>query len=483
MNLRFFPEFLGGFVLKTNKLVLIFLVAILIATMLNSEFQLSSSDELFYNVSLSGAVNNPGVFAVPPSTRVSSVLKLSNIEFLEAKKYSSKPVMPEEEIQILQKKYETYYPEDLDENGDLINGSLRNVILKRGEDEIKVDLLRFFTLGDNNNNPYVMDGDVILIPAKHGSVFISGAVNKPGEIEYTANDKISNIIDLAMGVAANAMLDKIEVVRFINKNETEKIIVNYNKIIENINSSDNILIQLDDRIFVRAIPEFHKIMNVSVSGEVQFPGTYAIKEGATTLLDILQTCGKPTAEADLYNAFVQRQEGIDELDPEFERLKYMPVNNMNKLEYAYFKNMTRELKGKYSTNIAKLLNGDSKVNNLLLQDGDFILIPQISSLINVTGQVVEPGFIAFSEGKPFSYYIEQAGGLDWNARKSKIRLIRANTGKWTKPNAETVLAEGDIIFVPEKPEFDTWQFTLDSLKILTSIASIFYTFNIIYGTN
>jgi len=470
-------------VLKVNKLILIIVVTLVSVSILNSEFNISSSDQILYNVSLSGAVKNPGVFAVPPSTRVSSVIKLSEAEYLDVLKYQRDIQIPEDNLQLNQKKHEQYYPEELDINEQFTNGSLRSIILKRGEDEIAVDLLRFFLLGDADNNPYIMDGDIIIVPSNTGNVTISGAVNNEGEIEFKPTDRISDIIDLALGVKPEAFLDEVEIVRFKDSEQTEEIIVNYLKIETDPNCNDNILLQLDDRIFVRTKPDFHEKTSVTIAGEVQFPGVYTIEEGITKLFDILQICGKPTLKADLHNAFVQKQKGIQELDPEFERLKMTSGINMNKLEYAYFKNAVRELKGKYSVDITSILNNDDHSNNFLLQDGDLIVIPQKSSFINVAGQVLNPGFITYVEGKSFKYYIEQAGGYDWNARKMKVRLIRANTGKWTKPHVDTVVMEGDTIFIPEKPEFDTWEFTLEALKVLSSIASIFYVLNNVYGTN
>ena len=54
----------------------------------------------------------------------------------------------------------------------------------------------------------------------------------------------------------------------------------------------------------------------------------------------------------------------------------------------------------------------------------------------------------------------------------KSRLIRANSGKWIKPKKNTVIEEGDMLFIPEKAEFDYWEFTLESLRILSQIATL-----------
>lgn len=457
---------------KYYRFVLICFSLTMTFSVLKANFGLSTSSEMMYSVSVSGAVNNPGVFKVPPSARVSTVLKLAEQEYQSTYKLKDTVSDKSDDIQLLTKKYQHYYPVENEDFQQETNGSLRNISLKRGDKTFSIDLLKFYLLGEEKCNPYIMDGDIIFVPAKSGTVTIFGAINREGEMELTPSDKLLDIIDLSLGVKPEAWLSQVEIVRFVNNNQTRQISVDLMQVFKNNQSSENIQLQDDDRIYVREIPDFRIKSHITIAGEVKFPGTYAIEEGKTTLLDIFDLCGEPTAKADLYNSFVQRQEGIEEVDPEFERLKTMNVSNMNSLEYAYFKNAIRELKGKYSVNLADLLSGDKTAKNILLRDEDFILIPQKSSAVNVMGQVVEPGLVSFVAGNTFAYYIEQAGGYDWNARKGKTRLIRAKTGKWIKPKSDTVIMEGDIIFVPEKAEFDAWLFTLDSLRIVSQIATL-----------
>ncbi|HHD82889.1 MAG TPA: hypothetical protein ENK92_02165, partial [Bacteroidetes bacterium] len=99
--------------MKINKIVLILYAVLLSVSILNSEFNITGSEEILYNVSLSGAVNNPGVFTVSPSTRVSGVLQLSERKFLNALKSNQEIQTPEKDLQQLQKKFEQYYPDEI----------------------------------------------------------------------------------------------------------------------------------------------------------------------------------------------------------------------------------------------------------------------------------------------------------------------------------------------------------------------------------
>ena len=318
----------------------------------------------------------------------------------------------------------------------------------------------------------MLDGDVIYVPSRKGEVSIYGAVNRHGNYEFAENDRVLDIIELALGLKTDTFLEKAEIVRFRNYKDTETLSFNLRNAISDPECEDNMILQTDDRIYIKAIPKYHEKQHVNVAGEVKYPGIYAIEDGQTTLLQILIQCGEPTQRADLFNSFVQRKDPSEEFDPEFERLKEISPNNMSSLEYAYFKNSSREIKGKCSVDFSNLWNSKESQYDIALRDGDFIFIPEKSAIVIVSGQVENPGLITFEPGKDYKYYIEEAGGFIWNARKGKIRLIRANSGKWVKPNKDTVIEEGDMLFIPEKAEFDYWQFTLDSLRIISQIATL-----------
>lgn len=459
---------------KSKKIYFILFVFLIITINIFAQISKYKQDEVLYNVSVVGAIDNPGVFLVHPSTRVSEVIKLSESEFFEKEMELKKAEKtPGEDIDFFKENYKEYLI-DLENEDFLLSEkrSLRNITLKRNNEEIKVDLQRFYILGEEENNPYVLDGDVIYIPSRKGEVSIYGAVNRHGNYEFTENDRVLDIIELALGLKTDAFLEKAEIVRFTNEKETEILSFNLKSVLSDAECEDNIILQNDDRIYIKAIPEYHEKQYVNVAGEIKYPGIYAIEDGQTTLLQILLQCGEPTQRADLFNSFVQRKAPSEEFDPEFERLKEVSQNNMSGLEYAYFKNRSREIKGKCSVDFTNLWNSKESQYNMVLRDGDFIFIPEKSATVTVSGQVVNPGLVAFEPGKDYKYYIEQAGGFDWNARKGKIRLIRANSGKWVKPKKYTVIEEGDMLFIPEKAEFDYWEFTLDSIRILSQIATL-----------
>jgi len=161
-----------------------------------------------------------------------------------------------------------------------------------------------------------------------------------------------------------------------------------------------------------------------------------------------------------------------EEDPEFERLKTVPVSEMTDMEYEYFKIRSREESPPVVVDFVKLLVEGDESQDIILADRDEIEIPTLSPTVKVAGQVNSPGLIRFIEGRDFEYYIGKAGGYSWNARKGKIRLIKAHSGMWIKPKKETPIEIGDTIFVPEKQETDWWELSKDMLQAVSQIATV-----------
>ena len=140
-------------------------------------------------------------------------------------------------------------------------------------------------------------------------------MNRPGSYELLSGEKLYDIIQLAMGIAKDAYLENIEIVRFVSSSDdTEILSKSLAEILKNPKSSENILLQPDDHIFVKQMKDYHLHQSVSISGEVKFPSIFTIEEGKTRLLDIIEKAGGVTADADLSLGQIIRQMWIAKED-------------------------------------------------------------------------------------------------------------------------------------------------------------------------
>ena len=174
---------------------------------------------------------------------------------------------------------------------------------------------------------------------------------------------------------------------------------------------------------------------VSVLGEVGKPGFVAIApDRKLTLIEAISTSGDFSRLADKTKVQLKR------IDPNTRRL----------LVYQY--------------NVDKIING-ANIQDIVLQDGDIISVPELRDKVNVLGHVNRPGFVMIPAQEELTLVeaISGAGGFTRLAKKERVQLRRTDQNGQLRvievdvddaiQNPDTkdiVLGDGDIVFVPEK---------------------------------
>jgi len=425
-----------------------------------------------FKAAISGAVEFPGVYEVSAVDRVSALALAAGGFLLPDEKTREEETIRELSINPRSPTERRMLQHIREAKATRAQASLRRIrIVSRDGSARLVDLLRFYTTGDLAYNPVLMDGDAVeapLVDRETGVLNIFGAVKKPGEYEFLEGDRLRDLVELAGGFRDEALREEIAIVRF-DTDGRRTVEVEGNLADPN---SAGVSLQADDRIFVRARPDYRRKYMVAIKGEVKFPGDYPITRDGVRLSEVIKASGGLTDRANLSSARVIRRAVESEEDPEFERLKTVPVSEMTDMEYEYFKIRSREESPPVVVDFVKLLVEGDESQDIILADRDEIEIPTLSPTVKVAGQVNSPGLIRFIEGRDFEYYIGKAGGYSWNARKGKIRLIKAHSGMWIKPKKETPIEIGDTIFVPEKQETDWWELSKDMLQAVSQIATV-----------
>jgi len=437
-----------------------------------------------FKVSVTGAILEPGSVEVTAMSRAAEAIDLAGglkqrmtVETLMKQVTIKSPVKEETSLQTTkpnpQVKYESYA------------GSQRNILIKRRTGEsVPVDLQKFNLTGDLKANPFLRDGDVIIVPTEEtsaGRVYIAGALKNPDIFEFAPGDCVGDLIAMAHGFTTDADSSKIELVRFkgTGSTTTRELLHLPADNPQAREQSMRFPLQPDDRLFVRFQYKFHETRNIEIEGEVLYPGFYALEEGEIRLSEMIERAGGFSSEASLKNAYIQRRAQEDVLDPEYERLKKMTVLEMTESERDYFKIKSRERTGGMGVDFVALFEKGDKSQDVILRDHDLIHIPAQEMTVKVTGQVLNPGLYPYKPNMNVKHYLTEAGGFNWNARKSRVRLIRSQTGEWAKPDDDTAVEIGDTIFIPEKPERDYWQLSRDLIAVAAQLATIFL---VIYTT-
>ena len=393
-----------------------------------------------FKIIVSGQVKNPGTYVVSANDRISEVIEQAN--------------------------------------GFLDDSSQRNILVKRVDGKTqRVDVFRFLTLGDKGRNPYCLDGNIIYVPIKERRIYsygIYGAVKSPGEYEYAPEDSLLDLIALAQGLTADADWSKAMLIRFReDRKSTDSLTVNLEELISKGKKELNLALLPDDRVFIHFLPQFHQKKNVVISGEVLYPGVYAIEENRTLLSEIIQSAGGFTSNASLAESEMIKKKIEEIKDSEFERLKKVPIAEMSKEEYKYFKTKSREKQGRVACDFERLFTDKDKTQDIFLQDGDSINIATKSRGIVVSGSVANPGFVSYEPNENYLYYVKKAGGFSFKAQKNKVRIIKVVTGEVKKAKGYEKLDPGDTIWIPEKIDKDYWGFFKDAMLILGNVATVY----------
>ena len=107
--------------------------------------------------------------------------------------------------------------------------------------------------------------------------------------------------------------------------------------------------------------------------------------------------------------------------------------------------------------------------DIVLREGDRIIVPRYDATVKINGEVMYPNTVAYRKGKSASWYIDQAGGFTSKGKKSQTYIIYMN-GTVAKAGHNAKPEPGCEIVVPSKPLNKT---TLtETLSIATGIGSL-----------
>ena len=323
--------------------------------------------------------------------------------------------------------------------------------------------------------------DVLFIPTKSEmqndrTLTIHGEVMYPGEYHYADNETLEDFILQAGGLKETASTVKVDVSRRIYNSKaisTDSIIAKtYSFALKEgfvIDGEPGFILEPYDQVYVRRSPGYETQQNVMVEGEVNFPGTYALSKRQTRLSDVIKAAGNPNSMAYVKGARLERRI-TDE-----ERLRMQEVIKMTKMQGGQGDSIDInkiDFGDRYYVGIQldKALESPGSDYDMILRDGDRIIVPQYINTVKISGDVLYPNTVLYKKGEKAKYYVNQAGGFGSNAKKSHTYIVHMNgtvnqMGKGDRPTP------GCEIIVPTKPARDATKLT-QYLAIGTSTASI-----------
>jgi len=120
----------------------------------------------------------------------------------------------------------------------------------------------------------------------------------------------------------------------------------------------------------------------------------------------------------------------------------------------------------------KALENPGSDFDLVLREGDQLIVPQYINTVKINGEVMYPNTVLYQKGKRLKHYINQAGGFGQTAKKSKVYVVYMNgTVAEVSGGSSKRIQPGCEIIVPAKPDKKGMSIG-EILSIGTSTASL-----------
>ena len=351
------------------------------------------------------------------------------------------------------------------------SGARRGIEVRRGMDTLRVDLVRYTRAGDIAVNPLVFETDVVYVPAAGRVVEIQGAVPHGGRVDFLEGDRLSTLVGLAGGLLPDASIDGASLVRFGSDGSRESVPVRLGAAVVAPGGSDDLLLMEGDRLYVPARSHWREASYVNVEGEVARPGPYPIEDGVDRIRAVIERAGGYTGLADRMAVRVERTLEQEQPDSAFLRLAREKDQILTTSERSYVVMKTRE-RNALSAPVGALLEAGDKRGDVSLRRGDRIVVPRLLTVVSVQGEVRAPGFVPYEKGKSYDDYVRAAGDYTSRAYKSRVRVTLASTGRQVGAGETREVLPGDIIWVPTKPERNTWGTVRDLFGVTAAATAI-----------
>jgi protein involved in polysaccharide export with SLBB domain len=328
------------------------------------------------------------------------------------------------------------------------------------------------------------------------AVIVGGRVRAPGAYPLEEGMRVSDLIRAGGQLEEAAYLLEAELTRYDmhtgQYRETELITIELSRVLAGDTSAD-LLLAAHDVLNIKEIPLWRELEVIEIKGEVQFPGKYPIRRGEH-ISSVLARAGGLTDMAFAEGAIFLRE---DLREREQEQLRELAERLENEVEAAASGQTgdaesagarrallqqlrTTQATGRLVIDLPWILAAGANTEaDVVLQNGDQLLIPRRSQTVTIIGEVQFPTSHIFEPNVGRDDYIERSGGFAFNADKKRIYVVRANGSvvadsgsRFFRGRGRDDIQPGDTIVVPLDAD------RMSRLTLWTNVSTILFNFAI-----
>lgn len=336
---------------------------------------------------------------------------------------------------------------------EILAGSSPDIPLQRE------DVVRISSIYDIQNERYVQ---------------VLGEVRRPGTYPFAEGMTPEELILMAGGFQESANTQDVEIARRLKDSDlgtlADIIQVKINPSLTL--NSDSPTLQPFDQVIIRKLSSYTLQTLVTVEGQVNSPGIFAIQNSSERISDLIKRAGglNPYAYAkgatlirrtEFFNTEseqIRRQRNLEALrlrlaedpnNPEAQEellqrlLKDLPKESNSSSNDSLLTQAKKESLDQIAAetpgfevkiseneavaiNLERILANPGSEEDLILEEGDLLTIPKLLQTIRMRGDVVYPTTLRYEQGKGLKYFINGAGGFDRRANRKQTYLVYAN---------------------------------------------------------
>ena len=291
------------------------------------------------------------------------------------------------------------------------------------------------------------------------SVSVAGAVRARGTFDFGVGMSLQDVLLQAGGLSRQAEGSRVEVSRImdydisLNKLKPIRAVVKTIKIGDDLvlsNEAQSFLLQPFDQVFVRENPDFEPAINIVLMGEVKYPGTYTLLRKNEKISSVIKRAGGLTNYAymdgvKMYRKFEIIKDKVDEEINISDELRESILNNPE-LAYIYANDLRKNTYQEHNIfgsdkkefaydvvylNMKKAIGSFESKHNLVLIEGDSIIVPKTMDVVHITGELFNLEGSAISaphfNRRRANYYVNNfAGGYTRDNDKGRTVVVYPN---------------------------------------------------------
>ena len=336
---------------------------------------------------------------------------------------------------------------------------LKRGIIYRSIDDVKQELVPFSVqeILDKTTNIDLKREDKIQIFSnsdleENKTVSINGAINIPKTVKFIDKMKIEDLIAISGGFKEGADVNMIDVSRRVKDGSFKTISKNIKTTSSNslvLNKNETFYLEPFDQVSIRFLKGFTFQKSVSINGEVSYPGNYVIIDKEERISDLVEKAGGLSPYAYIEGAtLIRRITSFTEI----EQLKLLQtIKDKDSLNTVN----TNLKEYKIGINLVEILKNKNSELDIVLKEGDVLIIPTKKQTVEIRGEVLVPSLILFDKSNSLKNYINKSGGFSENAKRNKAYVIYANGDIKSTKNflffkSYPKIKPGALIIVPNK---------------------------------